>query len=134
MKTHPCASNLRLLAITAGLTLMAWPSAAKDIVAFADQVATQANPGHVLILHNKETWSANIVDTLVARFQAKSFKYDLTGYNQGDRPRDIARPYDWPGFGAVFCFGQYADCDQIKAQAVSKGFEGDFYGPLLEKR
>ncbi|MBM2716207.1 hypothetical protein JQK88_34630 [Mesorhizobium caraganae] len=134
MIMHSCARNLRALAFAATLSVWALPSSAKDIVAFVDQVTAKANPSQALILHNKETWASNLIDTIVARLNAKNFKYDLQGYNQGDRPRDIARPFSWPSYGAVFCMGQAMDCDQVKAQAEAKGFEGDFYNAMLEKR
>lgn len=128
-----CA-RIRVAALAASLSVLAFPSAAKDIVGFVDQVTAKTNPSPILILHNKEGWFSNMIDTIRARLDAKNYKYDLTSYNQGDRPRDIARPYNWPSYGAVFCFGQNMDCDWIKAQADGKGFEGDFYNATLDKR
>ncbi|TIX62625.1 MAG: hypothetical protein E5V30_32350 [Mesorhizobium sp.] len=134
MNIRWCVQILGAVALAANLSMVAQPSAAKDIVGFVDQVTQQANPSLILIIHNKETWATNIIDTITTELKAKRFKYDFQGYNQGDRPRDIARPFNWPTCGAVFCMGQGMDCDQIKAQAVGKGFEGDFYNYMLEKR
>lgn len=134
MNMISCARTLRLATLTASLAVFALPSAAKDIVGFVDQVAKQANPSVILILHNKEAWTNNIIDTITGQLNAKKFKFDFQTYNQGDRPRDIARALNWPGYGAVFCMGQAMDCDWIKAQAEGKGFEGDFYNANLEKR
>jgi len=122
------------LALAASLSVIAQPSIAKDIVGFVDQVAEEANPSQVLIIHDKEGFFTNIIDTMTAAMKARNFKYDFQTYNQGDRPRDIARGLNWPTYGAVLCMGQGAECDQIKAQAAAKGFEGDFYDYMLEKR
>lgn len=129
-----CALTLRAAAVAASLSVLALPSAAKDIVGFVDQVTKQANPSQILILHNKEAWANNTIDTITGQLKAKNFKFDFQGYNQGDRPRDIARSINWPNYGAVICMGQGMDCDWIKAQAEGKGFEGDFYNAMLEKR
>ncbi|MDX8437114.1 hypothetical protein RFN25_27175 [Mesorhizobium abyssinicae] len=134
MKVISCARNLSALALAAALSMTTYPSAAKDIVGFVDQVTKQANPGLILILHNREAWTSNIVDTIAGQLNVKKFKFDLTTYNQGDRPHDIARPFNWPTYGAVICMGQNVDCDWIKAEADQKGFEGDFYNAYLAKR
>ncbi|MES0122162.1 hypothetical protein NKL05_08520 [Mesorhizobium sp. C420B] len=134
MKIRSCVQILGAVALAASLSMVAQPAAARDIVGFVGQVTKQANPSLILILHNKEAWTSNIIDTMTAVLIARNFKYDFHGYNQGDRPRDIARTFNWPTYGAVFCMGQPMDCDLIKLQAEAKGFEGDFYNHMLEKR
>ncbi|BAV52981.1 Uncharacterized protein MLTONO_p0511 (plasmid) [Mesorhizobium loti] len=129
-----CAQTLRVAALAASLSVFAFPSAAKDIVAFIDQEMAQANPTYFLILHNKQGWAENTIDTMKARLGAKNFKYDYQTYNDGDRPKDIARPFTWQNYGAVFCFGQNLECELVRSQALAKGFEGDFFNGGLEKR
>jgi hypothetical protein len=134
MKVISRARILTALGIAASLSMAAYPCFAKDIVGFTDQVAKQANPSTLLILHNKEAWTNNTIDTITARLAVDKFKYDIQGYNQGDRVKDIARGINWQGYGAVICMGQNMDCDWIKSQAEQKGFEGSFYNAFLEKR
>ncbi|AMY00676.1 hypothetical protein AB0V79_27330 [Mesorhizobium ciceri] len=127
------AQTLRIAALAASILATALPAAATDIVAFIDHEMAQANPGSILILHNKQGWTANTIDTIRARLDAKKFKYAYQTYNDGDRPKDIARPFNWPDYGAVFCFGQN-ECELVRGQALAKGFEGDFFNAYLEKR
>ncbi|MGX5805320.1 hypothetical protein ACWGS9_29400 [Bradyrhizobium sp. Arg314] len=134
MKMISCAQTLRVAALAASMSAAALPAAAKDIVAFIDQEMAQANPTYFLILHNKQGWALNTIDTIKARLGAKNFKYDFQTYNDGDRPKDIARPFNWQTYGAVFCFGQHLECELVRSQALAKGFEGDFFDGDLEKR
>ncbi|WP_143748916.1 hypothetical protein [Mesorhizobium sophorae] len=134
MNRISCARTLRITALAASLTAAVLPAAAKDIVGFIDQEMAQATPKHFLILHNKQGWTANTIDTMRARLDAKAFKYDFQTYNDGDRPKDIARPFNWPDYGAVFCFGEHLDCELVRSQALQKGFEGDYFDAGLDKR
>lgn len=128
-----CAQTLGIAAVAASLLAVA-PASAKDIIGFIDQEMAQATPKHFLILHNKQGWASNTIDTMRARLGAKTFVYDYQTYNDGDRPKDIARPFNWSDYGAVFCFGQHLDCELVRSQALQKGFEGDYFDADLSKR
>ncbi len=127
------ARVLRTAALSVGLLAVVAPAAAKDIVGFIDQEMAKADKRHFLILHNKQGWTRNTIDTIKARLEAKSFPYAYQTYNDGDRPKDIARPFDFTKYSAVFCFGQI-ECEFVRAQALEKGFEGDYFDANLEKR
>lgn len=127
-----CLGALALAGILAGKT---GPSAARDLVEFVNDVTARAAPAALLILHNKESRTNNMIDTIRARLDTLKFKYDYRVYNAGERPKDIAREVpSWPSYGVVVCMGELRECDYIKDQANSAGFDGEFYNYYLEKR